>query len=47
MVTFQAMNTGESDENTGIYGIQFIVHSNNYVPLDYFVSCVKAAKSLI
>jgi len=47
MVTFQAMNTGESEENTGIYEFQFIIHSSKDAPLDYLVSCVKAAKSLI
>jgi len=47
MVTFQAMNTGESEENTGIYEIEFIIHSSTDPHLDYLVSCVNAAKSLI
>jgi len=47
MVTFQAMNNGESEENTGIFGIQFTMHFMKSIHFDWFVSCVKAARSLI
>ena len=47
MVTFQAMNNGESEENTGTRGIQFTMHLRQSIHFDWFASCVNAAKSLI